>query len=189
MELVRCTLASPSKPSHTLLELCSHFSCPSPSECCSLESQIAEWSLLPSTVAWWPSHDFICPHDHHMTITWPYMPTWPYMLTWPSHDLTCSHDHHMTITCSHDHHMTSHAHMTITWPSHDHHMILHAHMTITWPYMLTWPSLVSSPDQIFHTRPAALSKNRVWTRSPVKLGLNHTSISAHCRTNQIAQVK
>ena len=48
---------------------------------------------------------------------------------------------------------------------------------------------ISSPDQIFRARPAALSKNRVWTRSPVKLGLNRTSISARCRTNQIAQVK
>ena len=48
-------------------------------------------------------------------------------------------------------------------------------------------SLVSR-HQIFRARPAALLKNRVWTRSSVKLGLNHTSISA-CRTNQIAQVK
>ena len=42
---------------------------------------------------------------------------------------------------------------------------------------------------IFRARPAALSKNRVWTRSLVKLGLNHTSVVACCRTNQIAQVK
>ena len=42
---------------------------------------------------------------------------------------------------------------------------------------------------IFRVRPAALSKNRVWTRSLVKLGLNHTSVLACCRTNQIAQVK
>ena len=42
---------------------------------------------------------------------------------------------------------------------------------------------------IFRARPAALSKNRVWTRSLVKLGLNHTSVLACCHTNQIAQVK
>ena len=48
--------------------------------------------------------------------------------------------------------------------------------------------VVSSPDQIFRAHPAVLSKNRVWTRSPVKLGLNHTSVSARCCTNQIAQV-
>ena len=35
----------------------------------------------------------------------------------------------------------------------------------------------------------ALSKNRVWTYSLVKLGRNHTSVSACCHTNQIAQVK
>ena len=50
------------------------------------------------------------------------------------------------------------------------------------------PSLIPR-HPIFRARPAALSKNRVWTRSLVKLGLNHTSVSAHCRTNQIAQVK
>ena len=42
--------------------------------------------------------------------------------------------------------------------------------------------------QIFHARPAALSKNRVWTPSLVKLGRNYTSVVS-CRTNQIAQVK
>ena len=43
--------------------------------------------------------------------------------------------------------------------------------------------------QIFRARSAALSKNRVWTRSLVKLGRNYTSVVACCRTNQIAQVK
>ena len=43
--------------------------------------------------------------------------------------------------------------------------------------------------QVFRTCPAALSKNRVWTRSLVKLGRNHTSVLVCCRTNQIAQVK
>ena len=43
--------------------------------------------------------------------------------------------------------------------------------------------------QIFRARPVALSKNRVWTRSLVKLGHNHMSVSACCRTNQIALVK
>ena len=41
------------------------------------------------------------------------------------------------------------------------------------------PSLVRA-------RPAALSENRVWTRS---LGRNYTSILACCCTNQIAKVK
>ena len=50
------------------------------------------------------------------------------------------------------------------------------------------PSLVPR-HQIFRARPAALSKNRVWTRSLVKLGRNHTSVLACCRTNQIVQVK
>ena len=49
--------------------------------------------------------------------------------------------------------------------------------------------LVSSPDLIFRARPAALSKNRVWTPSLVKLGRNYTSVVSCCRTNQIAQVK
>ena len=43
--------------------------------------------------------------------------------------------------------------------------------------------------QIFRARPAALSKNRVWTPSLVKLGRNYTSVVSCCRTNQIAQVK
>ena len=43
--------------------------------------------------------------------------------------------------------------------------------------------------QIFCAHPAALSKNRVWTLSLVTLGRNHMSVSACCRTNQIAQVK
>ena len=43
--------------------------------------------------------------------------------------------------------------------------------------------------QIFRARPAALSKNRVWTPSLVKLGHNYTSVVSCCRTNQIAQVK
>ena len=56
------------------------------------------------------------------------------------------------------------------------------------------PSCLLSPcliprHQIFRACPAALSKNRVWTCSLVKLGCNHTSTSACCRTNQIAQVK
>ena len=42
---------------------------------------------------------------------------------------------------------------------------------------------------IFRACHAALSKNRIWTRSLVKLGLNHMSVLACCRTNQIAQVK
>ena len=44
---------------------------------------------------------------------------------------------------------------------------------------------------IFCAHPAALSKNRVWTRSLplVKLGSNHTGVTTCCRTNQIAQVK
>ena len=42
--------------------------------------------------------------------------------------------------------------------------------------------------QVFHARPVALSTNRVWTRSLVKLGHNHTSVLACCCTNQIAQV-
>ena len=55
---------------------------------------------------------------------------------------------------------------------------------VSWPNFLaqTQPSagwglgtrqllnIVSSPDQIFRARPAALSKNRVWTLSPQKLG-------------------
>ena len=50
--------------------------------------------------------------------------------------------------------------------------------------------LVSSPDTIFFARVLRpCQKNRVWTRSLVKLGLNHTSVVACCRTNQIAQVK
>jgi len=49
--------------------------------------------------------------------------------------------------------------------------------------------LVSSPDTNFFARPAALSKNRVWTHSLVKLGRNYTSVVACCHTNQIAQVK
>ena len=50
--------------------------------------------------------------------------------------------------------------------------------------------LVSSPDtKFFCARPAALSKNRVWTPSLVKLGRNYTSVVSGCRTNQIAQVK
>ena len=51
------------------------------------------------------------------------------------------------------------------------------------------PLLVSSPDLIFRAHPAALSKNRVWTRSLVKLGRNYTSVVACCRTNQIAEVE
>ena len=43
--------------------------------------------------------------------------------------------------------------------------------------------------QILRARPVALSKNRVWTHSLVKLGCNHTNVSACCRTNQIALVK
>ena len=43
--------------------------------------------------------------------------------------------------------------------------------------------------QIFRVRPAALSKNRVWTPSLVKLGRNYTSVVSCSRTNQIAQVK
>ena len=43
--------------------------------------------------------------------------------------------------------------------------------------------------QIFRVRPAALSKNRVWTLSLVKLGRNYTSVVSCCRINQIAQVK
>ena len=43
--------------------------------------------------------------------------------------------------------------------------------------------------QIFRVRPAALSKNRVWTPSLVKLGRNYMSVVSCCRTNQIAQVK
>ena len=43
--------------------------------------------------------------------------------------------------------------------------------------------------KIFRARPAALSKNRVWTPSLVKLGRNYTSVASCCRTNQIAQVK
>ena len=43
--------------------------------------------------------------------------------------------------------------------------------------------------QIFRARPVALSKNRVWTRSLVKLGRNYMSVVACCHTNQIAQVK
>ena len=43
--------------------------------------------------------------------------------------------------------------------------------------------------QIFRARPAALSKNRVWTPSLVKLGCNYTSVVSCCRTNQIAPVK
>ena len=43
--------------------------------------------------------------------------------------------------------------------------------------------------KIYRARPAALSKNRVWTPSLVKLGRNYTSIVSCCRTNQIAQVK
>ena len=43
--------------------------------------------------------------------------------------------------------------------------------------------------QIFRVHPAALSKNRVWTPSLVKLGCNYTSVVSCCRTNQIAQVK
>ena len=50
------------------------------------------------------------------------------------------------------------------------------------------PSLVPR-HQIFRARPAALSKNRVWTSSLVKLGRNYTSVVSCCRTNQIAQVK
>ena len=50
------------------------------------------------------------------------------------------------------------------------------------------PSLVPR-HQIFRARPAALSKNRVWTLSLVKLGRNYTSVVSCCRTNQIAQVK
>ena len=49
-------------------------------------------------------------------------------------------------------------------------------------------SLVSR-HQIFRARHAALSKNRVWTPSLVKLGRNYTSVVSCCRTNQIAQVK
>ena len=45
--------------------------------------------------------------------------------------------------------------------------------------------VVSSPDQIFRAHPAVLSKNRVWTCSLVKLGHNHTSVLARCRTYQI----
>ena len=56
------------------------------------------------------------------------------------------------------------------------------------PSRLLSPCLIPR-HQIFCTCPAALSKNRIWTRSLVKLGCNHTSISACCRTNQIAQVK
>ena len=47
--------------------------------------------------------------------------------------------------------------------------------------------LVLSPDQLICMRPAALSKNKVWTHSLVKLGRNYMSISACCRTNQTAQ--
>ena len=50
--------------------------------------------------------------------------------------------------------------------------------------------LREAPDvhapSLVRARPAALSKNRFWTRS---LGRNYTSILACCRTNQIAQVK
>ena len=53
---------------------------------------------------------------------------------------------------------------------------------------LLFPSLVPR-HQIFRARPAALSKNRVWTPSLVKLGRNYTSVVSCCRTNQIAQVK
>ena len=68
-----------------------------------------------------------------------------------------------------------------------------AHITVyditTWSWVnLVHPSLVPR-HPIFHTRPAALSKNRVWTRSLVKLRLNLTTVLACCRTNQIAQVK
>ena len=49
----------------------------------------------------------------------------------------------------------------------------------------------SSPTahQIFHVRPAALSKNRVWTHSLVKLGHNYMNVSACYCTNQIPQVE
>ena len=49
---------------------------------------------------------------------------------------------------------------------------------------------ISSPDTpIFCARPAALSKNRVWTLSLVKLGRNYTNVLACCRTSQVAQAK
>ena len=44
------------------------------------------------------------------------------------------------------------------------------------------PSLVPR-HQIFRAHPAVLSKNRVCTRSLVKLGRNYTSVVACCRTN------
>ena len=47
--------------------------------------------------------------------------------------------------------------------------------------------LVSSPDQIFRTHPAALLKNRVSTPLLLKQGRNYTSVSSCCWTNQIAQ--
>ena len=43
--------------------------------------------------------------------------------------------------------------------------------------------------QVFHTHPVALSNNRVWTLSLLKLVCNHISVTACCCTIQIAQVK
>ena len=50
-----------------------------------------------------------------------------------------------------------------------------------------WEILVSSPDAKFFV--CALRPCRVWTLSPIKLGCNHTSVSACCCTHQIARVK
>ena len=60
-------------------------------------------------------------------------------------------------------------------------------MTMVYKGMLCWSSLLPR-HQIFCACPAALSENRVWTHSLVKLGCNYMSVSACCRTNQIAQV-
>ena len=60
--------------------------------------------------------------------------------------------------------------------------------TLVYSILLLHASLVPR-HQIFCARPAALLKNRVWTRSQVKLGRNYTSVVGCCRTNQIVQVK
>ena len=52
---------------------------------------------------------------------------------------------------------------------------------------LALSNIALSPDQFFRACPVALLKNRIWTRSLVKLGHNYKSVPACCHTNQIAQ--